>query len=288
MLLLGIYGIRRAWQKRSRNDSRLEYARILAASCHDHYGGFSVTTASHSSTSATIDQEEEQLLAETTAEMDIESYQNQRTMAQPLVLSDQKHDGVEDLSPPPAQEIAIHAHAHWHPHIHHHGLVPDDDGDEDEADMDNDESLSSCTCSWSRLYARRCRRISARTMAVFAGIIHGLAGPGGVLGVIPAVQLHNGKLATIYLVSFCLSSTLTMGVFAIVYGTCSSRLGGRGGSQRQQEDQRQDKSSPPVVAGTKRTQCEFLIEIVSAFLSILMGTAWLTLLSLGKLDEVFP
>jgi len=121
---------------------------------------------------------------------------------------------------------------------------------------DDEEHDASCL-------GRLAKSVSARTMAIFAGIIHGLAGPGGVLGVIPAVQLHNAKLAAIYLGCFCLSSTLTMGLFAILYGTFSSKLG----------------------QGLHR---EFLIESISASLSIIVGITWLTLLSIGKLEDVFP
>jgi hypothetical protein len=107
------------------------------------------------------------------------------------------------------------------------------------------------------------RRFSIRTMAFLAGIIHGLAGPGGVLGVIPAVQLHDWKLATLYLGCFCVSSTITMGCFASFYGLCSSSVG-------------------------KRTNLEFQIHCFSSGLSILVGITWLTLLSMGKLEDVFP
>lgn len=107
------------------------------------------------------------------------------------------------------------------------------------------------------------RRFSARTIAVLAGIVHGLAGPGGVLGVIPAVQLHDWKLASIYLSCFCVASTLTMGCFASFYGICSSRVG-------------------------RRTKLEFQIHLFSASLSVLVGTMWLLLLAIGKLDVVFP
>lgn len=113
------------------------------------------------------------------------------------------------------------------------------------------------------VYVRCMKTLSIKTMATVAGIVHGLAGPGGVLGVIPAVQLHNARLATIYLGSFCASSTLTMGIFAMLYGACSSRIG-------------------------RDAHREFMIESMSASLSILVGLLWLVLLSIGKLDDVFP
>ena len=110
------------------------------------------------------------------------------------------------------------------------------------------------------------RKVSTKTLAFCIGIVHGLAGPGGVLGVIPAVQLQNWKLATIYLTCFCFSSTFTMGCFATMYGTCSSKLVGNGAD----------------------AQREFQMECFSACLSLLVGITWLTLLAMGKLEDVFP
>jgi hypothetical protein len=111
------------------------------------------------------------------------------------------------------------------------------------------------------------KRLSAKTLAIFVGIVHGFAGPGGVLGVIPAVQLKDPKLSTLYLSSFCISSTITMGCYATLYGMCSSRLASSGGNT------------------SKR---DFVIECLSAGLSIVVGILWLVLLALGKLEDVFP
>jgi hypothetical protein len=145
------------------------------------------------------------------------------------------------------------------------GARPENYGSQNALEVDShfadDEQTSSqngaeSITQWSR-------RISTKTLAVVAGIIHGLAGPGGVLGVIPAVQLHDWRLAACYLGSFCLSSTLTMGLFACTYGTISKGLG-------------------------QQTKLEFQIHCFSASLSILVGITWLVLLSVGKLDDVFP
>jgi hypothetical protein len=48
-------------------------------------------------------------------------------------------------------------------------------------------------------------KLSTSTVSVLAGIVHGLAGPGGVLGVIPAVQIRDATLSTLYLGTFCLA-----------------------------------------------------------------------------------
>ncbi|KAL3806419.1 hypothetical protein ACHAXA_002665 [Cyclostephanos tholiformis] len=100
-------------------------------------------------------------------------------------------------------------------------------------------------------------------LAIVTGIVHGVAGPGGVLGVIPAVQMHDAWLAYVYLVTFCLTSTFVMGGFAAFYGSLSQWLAGG-----------DDK-----IGGDRI----FMVEIGSALLSIFVGFVWLTLLSLGKM-----
>lgn len=106
--------------------------------------------------------------------------------------------------------------------------------------------------------------ISRKVLSVGIGIIHGVAGPGGVLGVIPAVQLHDWKLAFVYLGTFCLTSTLVMGTFAATYGLLSSKV------------------------SNGVANFEFRMNVFSSCLSIAVGILWLVLLSLGKLHEFFP
>lgn len=135
-------------------------------------------------------------------------------------------------------------------------LIPQDE----EASTDGQESTGN---SFTKMLAQLASSLSTQTLAVVAGIIHGFAGPGGVLGVIPAVKLHDGLLSTIYFSSFCVSSTLTMGIFALLYGTLSRSIG-------------------------HYIHNEYSIEVFSACLSVFVGLLWLVLLYFGILDKVFP
>ncbi|KAL7518233.1 hypothetical protein ACHAWX_003079 [Stephanocyclus meneghinianus] len=117
-----------------------------------------------------------------------------------------------------------------------------------------------------------CVRCTPGVLAVFAGVIHGLSGPGEVLGVIPAVQLRRVHLAILYLGTFCITSTLVMGVFASFYSYVCRWLVERAGSKDE------DASLSRV----------FLVEFGSACLSIVVGIVWLTLLAVGQLDLTSP
>jgi hypothetical protein len=90
-----------------------------------------------------------------------------------------------------------------------------EDQEEENADIGavtNEDTKSNSEASEGpqSCCGRISNRISTGTMALCAGIIHGMAGPGGVLGVIPMIQLRNAKLGALYIGCFCLASTLTM------------------------------------------------------------------------------
>lgn len=118
------------------------------------------------------------------------------------------------------------------------------------------EVASSPRCGWS--FHRHCCS-SSSVLSLIAGLVHGLAGPGGVLGVLPAVQIRDPLLGSVYLITFCLFSTLTMGSFAACYGRIFA----------------------------KRIGWEFRIECMSAMLSVLVGILWLVLVSTDKMGDVF-
>jgi hypothetical protein len=139
-------------------------------------------------------------------------------------------------------------------------------------------------------------------LALCAGIFHGLAGPGGVLGVVPAIQLHNAGLAACYLLSFCASTIVTMGTFASAYGTFTvflARCCSRRSTQIRVGTDNNSIASEPDTAGSESEETlessssdavavvEFWIRCASASLSVLVGVTWLVLLAMGKLEDVF-
>lgn len=102
-----------------------------------------------------------------------------------------------------------------------------------------------------------------RIVAFIIGIIHGIAGPGGMLGVVPAVEMKSLHSSILYLTSFTISSTLCMGIFAAIFGEVTRRAGSTSGF------------------------IELLLNVFSSLLSIAVGTTWLILSSTGKLESFF-
>ena len=105
-----------------------------------------------------------------------------------------------------------------------------------------------------------------RAAAFVAGVFHGVAGPGGVLGVMVALKLNDWFLSSLYLMLFFVSSIVTMGLYAILYGLCTQRL--------------------TVCANNKR-KCAFILKFVSAVFSLIVGVLWLSLTFSGTLDQWF-
>ena len=105
-------------------------------------------------------------------------------------------------------------------------------------------------------------RTKTKILSFAIGIVHGFAGPGGVLGVLPAVALHDPVKSGSYLASFFVSSIICMGIFAAIYGEATARC-----------------------ASSRRVR--FYVNLTSASLSLLVGITWIVLLSLGKLEDIF-
>lgn len=105
-----------------------------------------------------------------------------------------------------------------------------------------------------------------RLAAFIAGIFHGVAGPGGVLGVMVALKLNDWFLSSLYLLLFFISSIITMGIYAIIYGYCTQRM---------------------TVCANNKHKCAFILKIVSAIFSLIVGILWLSLTFTGTLEEWF-
>ncbi|KAJ0400946.1 hypothetical protein ATCC90586_007607 [Pythium insidiosum] len=94
------------------------------------------------------------------------------------------------------------------------------------------------------------------------GIAHGLAGTGGVLGVLPAVVLNNWGRSFAYLLSFCVASIFIMGVFSALYGEVTGRI------VRQSD------------------KLEYRVGIFSSAISLVIGVMWIVLLATGSMDAI--
>jgi len=101
-----------------------------------------------------------------------------------------------------------------------------------------------------------------KLLAFGVGVIHGVAGPGGILGVLPAVQLHDWALSSLYLSSFIFTSTITMGIFSAMYGEVTLRLG-------------------------TSARLMYSLSLFSSLLSVVVGVLWMILSWMGKLEEIF-
>jgi len=110
------------------------------------------------------------------------------------------------------------------------------------------------------------QKCMTRAAAFVAGVFHGVAGPGGVLGVMVALKLNDWFLSSLYLSLFFVSSIITMGLYAILYGFCTQRL--------------------TICANNKR-KCAFILKFVSAIFSLIVGVLWISLTFAGTLDDIF-
>ena len=219
MICLGIFGIHRAWLKRK----RLATAAINNANDNDDEEDASTPT--------------EELLVHVQGAASLNLADAGTTSSHPEHL--RRRDLAHDE---PAGD----------------GVMVDASPSQRNAPTTDSESqvVSSPRCG------KRCRRhfcSAGSALSLIAGLVHGLAGPGGVLGVLPAVQIRNPFLGSMYLITFCLFSTLTMGCFAAGYGRLFA----------------------------KRIGWEFRIECISACLSLVVGILWLILVGTGKMEEVF-
>ena len=102
-----------------------------------------------------------------------------------------------------------------------------------------------------------------RILSFLIGLLHGVAGPGAILGVLPAIEMQSYISSFTYLFSFVIASTLSMGTFASFYGEITKRI------------------------GSTAESVELSLRIFSASISVTIGVLWLVLSFFGKLEEFF-
>mmetsp|Transcript_35325 Transcript_35325/g.46639 ORF Transcript_35325/g.46639 Transcript_35325/m.46639 type:complete len:344 (-) Transcript_35325:106-1137(-) len=102
-----------------------------------------------------------------------------------------------------------------------------------------------------------------KAIAFGVGVIHGVAGPGGILGVIPALEQNSWAKAMYYLCFFTTTSTIIMGLFSAIYGEITARMGG---------------------SSVVRL---YHLNVLSSLFSLVIGVAWVILLPFGILHDFF-
>ncbi len=227
MILLGLYSMMNILQNHGTSNNG-----VLSGVSDENFHS-ETERVNHPNLSNISDIEEERQTIDNEGEAEIQLSNSAEVM---IPVAYETYDAM-DTSPPLSQNSVGNLIHHHHNHHHNH-----------------ENCLDCCSCI-----------IPKPVLSLGIGVIHGVAGPGGVLGVLPAVQLHDWKLATIYLGTFCITSTITMGSYAAIYGSCSSHISKRNASTTQ-----------------------FYIEMFSAGLSLFVGVLWLFLLSIGKLHDIFP
>ena len=153
------------------------------------------------------------------------------------------------------------------------------DGDESEAPKEVNDS------------SEREEDKSRGRWSLSIGLVHGIAGPSGILAVLPAVVLADAGKSTAYLVAFFVTSTAAMGIFAGLFGYVTDL------AVRRQMD---GKDAPDTLGGHRfdshevrvtrasdaATRVAMGLNLGAGVLAVCVGTLWLTLSGLGLLGSL--
>ena len=130
------------------------------------------------------------------------------------------------------------------------------------------------------------------------GLVHGVAGPSGILAVLPAVVLADAGKSAAYLVAFFAASATAMGALAAIFGYVTDLA-----VRRQMDDGRDGRCEEDVGerkgvgfdsrerrVGTRATDAATRVamglNLGAGVLAVAVGTLWLILSGLGLLGSL--
>ena len=133
---------------------------------------------------------------------------------------------------------------------------------------------------------------SRRGWSMSIGLVHGVAGPSGILAVLPAVVLADAGKSAAYLVAFFVASATAMGAFAAIFGYVTDLA-----VRRQMDDDAQHDGCEDVGAVDSRerrvtratdaaTRVAMGLNLGAGVLAVAVGTLWLALSGLGLLGSL--
>ena len=136
---------------------------------------------------------------------------------------------------------------------------------------------------------------SRRGWSMSIGLVHGVAGPSGILAVLPAVVLADAGKSAAYLVAFFVASATAMGAFAAIFGyvtdlavrrqmddddTFDGAIEGSAGFDSRSSSRRVTRATDAA------TRVAMGLNLGAGVLAVAVGTLWLALSGLGLLGSL--
>lgn len=101
--------------------------------------------------------------------------------------------------------------------------------------------------------------LKEKILGLITGILHGLAGPGSILGVLPAILIEDKSKSAAYLGTFCGTGIFIMGTFSAIWGEISKKASEKIGI---------------IIIG------------LSSLVSFIIGILWVSLLASNMIDII--